>query len=314
MSSGFTNSALLSCDFLPAGRKVVFCLIIRKPVASNQDRQDKMFYDHLFVTLFLKSHIMRTVRSSCISVSLGLMMLLSGGRISAQSEDIAPGMATGLPVLGYVVLMNGDTLYGRLRWTLKYVENNPVEIKFIPEKGESKLFNAGEIKGFGNRNIMWMENNPIPVKLQFEHYVSMPSFKKGVPVFYNRLLDGRITVFQNRSAVILSSSTVVEDSRIDGIAFSFSPGEGLSIGLSYRTDYRIINSRPRLSSYYVSKDNAPYIKVEKNNYEALFKTLFGDCPAIDQEINKNPDLKLFKNFMLMAEVYNRVCQGNGEVK
>jgi hypothetical protein len=251
---------------------------------------------------------MKTIKIICRLTILVLILFLSSARVSAQDEDVAPGMAPGLPVRGYIVLMNGDTLYGRLRWTLRYVENNPVEIKFNAENGASKLFSAGEIKGFGFQNNVWMENNPIPVKYQLENYVSMPSFKKGMPVFYNRLMSGRITVFQNRSAVILSSSTVVADSRIDGIAFSFSPGEGLTIGPSYRTDYRIINRRPRLSSYYVSKDNAPYIKIEKNNYETLFKTLFGDCPAIDQEINKNPDLKLFKNFMLMAEVYNQICR------
>jgi hypothetical protein len=235
-------------------------------------------------------------------------MLLSSEQLSGQGEDMAPGMPPGIPVMGYVVLMNGDTLYGKLRWTLKYVENNPVEIKFIAENGASKMFKAGEIKGFGNRNILWMENNPIPVKLQFEHYLSMPSFKKGEPVFYNRLMSGRITVFQNRSAIILSSSTVVEDSRIDGIAFSLTPGEGLSIGPSYSTDYRIINRRTRLTSYYVSKDNAQFIKVEKANYDSLFNTFFGDCPAIDQELNKNPNLRQFKNFMILAEVYNKLCQ------
>jgi hypothetical protein len=240
-------------------------------------------------------------------ISLVSATFIISVQVSAQSEEIAPGMAPMLPVRGYVVLANGDTLLGKLRWTLKYIENNPVEIKFTAENGESKVFNAAEIKGFGNQNSMWMENNPIPLKLQMENYVSVPSFKKNVPVFFNRLLDGRVTVYQNRSAAILSSSTVVENTRMDGIAFSFSRGEGLSIGPSYRTDYRIIKQRTRLSSYYVSKDNAPYVKVEKANYESLFKELFGDCPSIEQELIKNPDLKLFKNFMIMAEVYNRVC-------
>lgn len=251
---------------------------------------------------------MKSNKNICLTVSLALMMLMSSPRLSAQGEEIAPGMAPILPVDGYVVLMNGDTLNGKLRWTLKYVENNPVEIKFIAENGASKMFKAGEIKGFGNRNEMWMENNPIPVKLQFEHYMSLPSFKNQTPVFYNRLLDGKITVFQNRSAGSLSSTVVTEKNKIDGIAFSLSPGEGLSIGPSYRTDYRIIKERTRFTSYFVSKDNTEFIKVEKGNYDSLFSALFSDCPAIDQELNKNRDMRQFKNFMILVEVYNRLCQ------
>jgi hypothetical protein len=140
-----------------------------------------------------------------------------------------------------------------------------------------------------------------------ENYLTMPSMKKGVPVFLYRLLNGRITVFMNRNAIGIISSQVVADSRIDGIAFSFTVGDGLSVGPSYHTEYKYIKGRSRYSSYLVSKDNGALVKVEKDNYETFLKSLFGDCQAINDEIAKNPELAKFKNFMLLAEVYNRLC-------
>ncbi|MGB8492655.1 MAG: hypothetical protein WCE64_16495 [Bacteroidales bacterium] len=252
---------------------------------------------------------MRTTR--CIPAFIILLTVISGLslQLSAQDEEsIAPGMAPVLPVPGYVILSNGDTLPGKIRWALKYVENNPVEIKFTSENGATKSFNASEIRGFGNQLKVWMENNPKAFLMDQEHYVSMPSFKKGVPVFMNRLLTGRITVYQNRSAVIIGATTTIAgDASIDGIEFTFTPGKGLSIGPSYQTDYRIIKGKSRFTSYYVIKDEAGMIKVEKDNYESLFKTLFGDCSAIDLELNKNPDMNKFKNFMILVEVYNKIC-------
>jgi len=220
-----------------------------------------------------------------------------------------PGMAATMPVVGYVVLSNGDTLPGKIKWSLKYVENNPVEIKFIADNGNTKLFNASEIKGFGNIIPGWVADDPQFVDQKFQDYVSILSVKKNIPVFMHRLLAGRITILQNRSSGIISNSTTSEKSRIDGIGFTWIPGEGLSIGPRYRTDYRVIEERVRFTSYFVSKENKPILKIEKDNYEENFNFLFGDCQAIVQELTKNPDLKKFKNFMILTEVYNRICQG-----
>jgi hypothetical protein len=241
-----------------------------------------------------------------------LLIIMSGGlnlRLSAQDEEsFAPGEAAVIPVPGYVILNNGDTLKGKIRWALKYVENNPVEVKFTAENGASKSFNATEIKGFGNQLKVWMENNPKAFLMDQENYVSIPSYKKGEPVFMNRLLKGRITIYQNRSAVVIGATTITQDSRLDGIAFSYTTKGGLSVGTLYRTDYRIVKGRSRFSSYYVVKNDSAMIKVDKDNYESLFKTLFGDCSAIDQETNKNPDLTKYKNFMILVEVYNEICR------
>jgi hypothetical protein len=85
------------------------------------------------------------------------------------------------------------------------------------------------------------------------------------------------------------------------------PGEGLIIGPTNRTDYRIIESRSRWTSYFVVKDGGEMMKVEKENYDTLVEQLFGDCPAMEDEFIRNPDLKKNKNFMILTEVYNRLC-------
>ncbi|MEZ4997527.1 MAG: hypothetical protein R2758_08710 [Bacteroidales bacterium] len=86
-----------------------------------------------------------------------------------------------------------------------------------------------------------------------------------------------------------------------------APGEGLSIGPTYRTDYRIIEGRSRYSSYFVVKDGGEMIKVERETYDPIIDQLFGDCPAMQDEFARNPDLRKFKNFMILAEVYNSLC-------
>jgi hypothetical protein len=244
-----------------------------------------------------------------IILDLFLFVIVTSWLPLRMSAQVA-GMAASMPVDGYVILSNGDTLKGKIKWSLKYVENNPIEIKFTAENGYTKTFNASEIPGFGNYNYVKMtkESFDAPFEPELENYESMKSFKKGVPVFLNRLLDGRIKVFQNRSSVGLGGDKEVTISKYDGIKFSFSSGEGLMVGPSYRTDYRVIKGRTRYLSYFVTKDNGALLKIEKDNFDNMFSILFGDCPAIQQELGKNPDLQNFKNFTLLAEVYNQLCK------
>jgi hypothetical protein len=244
---------------------------------------------------------------SNIRISRNLISILIGVLVAATTLSAQNGLAPGRIVDGYVIQSNGDTLIGQLKWRLKYVENNPVEIKFISENGVTNNFNASEIYGFGNYTSLFKEDFDAPAEYKLENYESKPSFKKGIPVFYNRLLAGRMTVFQNRSSNQLGGDKVEEISKIDGIAFDFSSDEGLSVGPSYMTSYRIIQGRPRHSSYYVEKNNQAFIKIKKDNYETVFSSLFGDCPEIQLELENNPDLRKFKNFILLAEVYNQLC-------
>jgi hypothetical protein len=247
--------------------------------------------------------------SGSLKKIFALLIISSAFQVSGKAQTEYPdgGMPPGLMTEGYMINGKGDTLSGKLKWTLKYVENNPVEIKFTGDNGMSGNFNAGEIRGFGFVRKVWMDNDPVPVVAGFEEYISVPSFKQSVPVFMHRLLPGKITIYQNRSAVGINASTVTTESRIDGIGFSWVSGEGLSIGPTYKTSYKIIESRTRYSNYYVSINGAPFIKVEKDNYDGLFNNLFSGCKAIDDEIAKNPDLRKFKNFMILAEIYNQEC-------
>jgi hypothetical protein len=141
-----------------------------------------------------------------------------------------------------------------------------------------------------------------------ENYVSMPSMKKGTPVFYNRLLDGKLQVYQNRSSVIITKETAEVNTEFDGIEFRYSKENGLTVGPTYRTSYRIIESRTRYSSYFIIKDHGAFQKIDKDNYDLVFPALFGDCPQIQGELIKNPELRKFKNFMILTEVYNQLCR------
>jgi len=217
-----------------------------------------------------------------------ILVVLGTSCIPLKTSGQVEGMEASMPSDGFVILSNGDTLSGRITWRMKYVENNPVEIKFTPENGPAKIFNASEIRGF-------------------DDYVSMPSFKKGMPVFLNRLIDGRIKVFQNRSSAIYTTDKIETTSEFDGIEFRYSRDEGLTVGPTYKVSSRIIESRTRYSSYFITKDDGDLLKIDKDNFGTGFSTFFGDCPAIQLELDRNPDLRKFKNFMLLAEVYNHLC-------
>jgi hypothetical protein len=230
----------------------------------------------------------------CITIILWIPL-----KTFAQPGETAPTAGE-----GYVIMKNGDTLNGRINWRMKYTENNPTEIKFIPENGSSQVLNAGEILGLAIYPRTDFDGNEMPQ----ENYVSMPAMKKGTPVFYNRLLDGKLQVYQNRSSVIITKQTTEVNTEFDGIEFRYSKQTGLTVGPSYTTSYRIIESRTRYSSYFIVKDHGDFQKIDKDNYDSVFPGLFGDCSEIQQELIKNPDLRKFKNFMILAEVYNQLCR------
>jgi hypothetical protein len=222
----------------------------------------------------------------------------------SQVAGIPPGGA----VYGYVRLSNGDTLQGLVKWRVKYVENNLAEITFIAKNGNSRIFNAAEISGFGHYAGGKVQNLNTPESPENENYESVLSLKNGIPVFMYRFLDGRIKIFQHRSIQKMSSGFDKKSSKIDGIYFSFTPADGLSIGPSYKTSNMIIEGRSVYSSYLVTKDKGKLLEVDKKNYDQLFPVLYGDCSKIGQEIEKNPDLAKFKYFMILTEVYNQICK------
>jgi hypothetical protein len=244
---------------------------------------------------------MRKINRAFLAASVSLLIYFQN--TCAQIDDHAPGITMPVNIRGYVILSSNDIIYGEVKWPWKYVDNHPSEIKFTSESGAVKTFNAAEIKGAGNLSPAGIPG----LGDGWDDYVTLPSPKKGIPVFYYRMIPGMVTVYQNRSAAVFQSTKVQEKTRIDGIGFTWTPGEGLSIGPRYRTDFRVIKSTTRYSSYFVVKENGPMGKVEKDSYAASFHSLYGDCPQLGQELNKNPDLMDFKNFLLVAEIYNQLC-------
>ena len=218
---------------------------------------------------------------------------------AAQPGEMAPMAGE-----GYVIMKNGDTLYGRINWRMKYSENNPAEIKFIPENSPPQILNAGDVSELAIYPHTDFDGYEVPQ----ENYVSMPSVKKGIPVFYNRLINGNLQVYQNRSSTIITKETAEVTTEFDGIEFRYSKESGLTIGPSYKTFYWIIESRICYSSYFIKKGDGFLQKIDKDMYESVFLVFFGDCPTIQQELDKNPDLRKFRNFMVLAEVYNQLCR------
>lgn len=243
---------------------------------------------------------MKTTHVPCRILFLLLFLSLPIINLHAQMDDLTgvKGLAATLPFDGYVVFNNGDTLYGKILWRLKYVENNPVEIRLTTDDGKNLILGPDKIRGFANT----IYSGP-------EYYVSIPSFKKQIPVFMNRFLDGRITVLQNRSALIIQSGTTFQRSSFtvfQGLNFQFDQN-GLFIGPFFKKSYEDIVSKTTYTSFYVQKDNGPLIKLNAKSYKTLFHVLFDDCPEIAMEVEKNPDLSKFSYFFILAEVYNNVC-------
>lgn len=238
------------------------------------------------------------------NLPMGLLLCLIN-IVSMPAESAAqPGETAPRAGEGYVIMKNGDTLYGRINWRMKYSENNPAEIKLVPENSPPQILNAGDVSGLAIYPHTDFDGYEIPQ----ENYVSMPSPKKGTPVFYNRLINGKLQVYQNRSSMIITKETAEVTTEFDGIEFRYSKENGLTVGLSYKTSYRVIESRTRYSSYFIIKDNGTLKKIDKDNYDSEFPYLFGDCPGIQKELDKNPDLRKFRNFMILAEVYNQLCR------
>lgn len=226
--------------------------------------------------------------------------------LKAQPDTYMPGFAPGLPVKGYVILDNGDTLTGQVIWRFKYAEHNLSEIRFITDAGENFVFNASDIIGFGEEPLLWKKENPIARQIKVEDYLSIPSYRRNVQVFMHRLLDGPVTVFQDRTSSVIPLEWLKLNDRIEGVNFSYSPVTGLTVGKGYTTGPAVVRYRSRYNGYFVRKNDGELLRVNKRNFPEMFVTLFGDSPALMDEVAKNPSLKDIKYFMILAEVYNRL--------
>lgn len=237
-----------------------------------------------------------------------LMVLIAAAPLwlKAQPDTYMPGFAPGLPVRGYVVLDNGDTITGQVIWRFKYAEDNLTGIRFITDAGENFVFSASDIIGFGNEPLAWKKENPVARQIKVEDYLSIPSYRHHTQVFMHRLLDGHLSVFQDRKSSVIPLEWLKLNDRIEGENFSYSPVTGLTVGQGHSTPPSVVRYRSRYTSYFVRKNEGELLRVNKKNFPEMFETLFGDSPAIMSEVTKNPSLKDIKYFMILAEVYDRL--------
>lgn len=197
---------------------------------------------------------------------------------------------------GFIITKAGDTIPGKIRIT-KYIENQYGRIRFTGYNGEKASYNPDEITGFG----------VYPYGGGFSYYEVRASAKKGVPIYVCAFIKGKINVFFNRSSICRSVGTTTETTKTTGIDFEIAPKQGLQISPETETTRQTNITSIWYSSYFVEKNDAPLIKVDKNNLPELWPTLFGDCPALEAEVAKYPDLKQFKNFLKLVDTYNQLC-------
>lgn len=214
--------------------------------------------------------------------------LYSGSIYSQINSLTTPGMP--LPEsVGYIVLSNGDTIPGLIKWQLKYVENNLSEISFTALNYNSKILPAGEILAFGYRGY-------------YDKYESVPSLKKSLSVYMYRFLDGRIKIFLNRSSGIPLGR---HKSDITTGLFSFDAQRGMNIG-KIHIPADVFNICADARNFLVLKENGELRKINKDNYIEAFSELFSDCPEIMNEADKYPEMKDFVNFVIVTAAYNNL--------
>ena len=216
------------------------------------------------------------------------------------------GEAPMIPVRGFIITRSGEYIHGKIAYG-KFTENYMSEIKFTDKDGIKTIYSASELAGMAISVTGDYDEHMVILGNNWDIYECRPSPKKGIMVFMSRFTDGRIKVFMNRSSAILSSGKEDINLGFNGISFTYSTLDGLTIESEYVVSSEYIETRRWYSSYYVEKDGGKLIKVEKGNYEEMWSVLTGDCPKIPEEVSKNPDLEKFRNFLLVAEIYNQIC-------
>ncbi len=242
-------------------------------------------------------------------VFLLILPMIFFGCSNVFSQNQSSGMAPIIPVKGFIISKSGDTLHGKIKYK-KMTENFMSVIRFTGSNGKNTIYDAGSVKGMGLKINPINDSDEYTVVLKpfWDIYECKPSPKKQVKVFMNRFINGRIKIFQDRSSMVYGgNTTTTTTSKFNGIYFEFSPREGLYIGPTYIASYGTIASRSWASSYYYEKDNGKITKITKKNFNALWSELFDDCNKIKEEVKNNPDLKKYKNFILIVNLYNQLC-------
>ncbi len=184
-----------------------------------------------------------------------------------------------IPVDGYVIMLQGDTLYGKVNVTS--VANYVTGITFRPNEGEKAKYKPGDIKGFcQKRNIIirWLEEDLTTFDQKWVHYESGKNPKNGKPVFLERLLTGkRIKVYDN-------------------------PG-----GMKASTNVGHLKVADKEYSYILSKDNGEAFIIKPRNFDEKYPGIFEDCSKFSEITKQNTNKKKFKHLGFLVECYNRFC-------
>lgn len=240
----------------------------------------------------------------CRKLILGFLVIL-GGSLNALSQDWSCALHQPIRRPGYIISNTGDSNYGKIKAKLatKSTDWFTSQITLFGPNKEKIRYDASSIQGLGLEIIIREDISFKTIYSQWEFHECRPSPKSGVMVFMHRYEVGRIKVFYDpRSAMYENEWTY--SGPINGISFTYSPDAGLSI---FPTTQVTTYIKIWHSSYYIEKDGGELLKVNKKNYESIWPSLLGDCTGIIEEVNKNPKLKKFNNFLLMVRLYNQLC-------
>jgi RNase P/RNase MRP subunit p29 len=215
-----------------------------------------------------------------MSKMLVLMASFATVFVRANAQIITDTEPITIAVEGYVVTHTQDTLRGKVNVT--QVNNYVTQITYREPGGNKTRYTPADLRAFSQKRPKLLRDftDLTTVDKDWVHYESHEHPRKaGKKVFMERLMNGaQIKLFNNPAGMENSTSLA---------GFKLNEKE---------------------SSYVVHKAGSkPYI-LKKKNYEEEFNSLFGDCEPFMAFVNKNPDLRKFKNLGLVVESYNLQCR------
>ncbi len=200
---------------------------------------------------------------------------------SASAQILVDTDPIHVPVEGYVVTPQGDTLRGKVAVIM--VNGYVTQISFRSAKGAEKVkYGPDNLLAFSQQRPDLLRDFTDLTSIDKEqvHYESKEHPKRpGKKVFMERLMDGKkIRVYNNATGGEKSTSFA---------GYKLSEKE---------------------TSYVVQKADAKPFILRKNNYEEEFDALFGDCPEFATYAKSQPDLRKFRQLGLVIEHYNHKCE------
>ena len=81
---------------------------------------------------------------------------------------------------GYIILLSGDTVYGKVNDHFRAYNNMPKKIKFIGKEGKEEKYLANKIKGYSKGDV--------------SKYISIADLKDHSPFFAKVLIEGPVTL------------------------------------------------------------------------------------------------------------------------